>query len=206
MASVGARGEHGFPRRSRVQRRRPIEVRGRLLELSCRARCRLPSATRHPAQHLSPHDVGAHIVRRNPHDLRRQRFEPLVVPPLRLGHLGTHLVQQHVEGPCRGLCPELRAHPTARLGLEVPLRGLHDVPRVAERCAEVVVRPGLVGLQGDGLAVGLACFARVILRLVLCALSQQLIVLVARLRGVPGLLLRGLASPLLPRPTFLSSL
>ena len=47
------------------------------------------------------------------------------------------------EGPCRGLCPALRAHRKALLGLEVPLRGLHVVPRVVERCTEVVVRLGL---------------------------------------------------------------
>ena len=37
-------GELGFHRRSRVQRRSPLEMRGRLLELRRRARPRLPSA------------------------------------------------------------------------------------------------------------------------------------------------------------------
>ena len=35
-------GERAFPRRSRAQRRSPLEVRGRLLELRRRARPRLP--------------------------------------------------------------------------------------------------------------------------------------------------------------------
>eukprot|EP00964_Phaeocystis_antarctica_P017359 scaffold9589_cov52-Phaeocystis_antarctica.AAC.1 len=87
-----------------------------------------------------------------------------------------------------------------------PLRGLHDVPRVDEHCAEVEVRHGLVGPQGDGLAVGLACFAPVLLRAVPRALSHQPRVLVARLRGAPGLPLRGLAIPLLQRPTILRPL
>ena len=155
MASVGARGEHGFPRRSRVQRRRPIEVRGRLLELSCRARCRLPSATRLPAQHVSPHDVSAHIVRRNPHDLRRQRFEPLVVPPLRLGHLGALRKCQLVEGPCRGLCPAHRLHRIALRGLEEPLcGGFHFVKRPVQlprlRVRRAVVAAEVRGRRGGG--------------------------------------------------------
>ena len=44
-----------------------------------------------------------------------------------------------------------------------------------------VVRIGLVGLQGDGLAVGLACFAPVLLSGVPRTFSQQLVVRVARL-------------------------
>eukprot|EP00964_Phaeocystis_antarctica_P018234 scaffold10094_cov53-Phaeocystis_antarctica.AAC.2 len=107
-----------------------------------------------PTQHRSPHLVSLQVVRRRPHHPRRQRLEPLVVPPLRLGHLVAHILSQHVESRCRGLCPVLRAHRPALLGLEEPLRGLHLVPRVAERCTEVVVRVGLVGPQRDGLAVG----------------------------------------------------
>eukprot|EP00964_Phaeocystis_antarctica_P074788 scaffold46060_cov58-Phaeocystis_antarctica.AAC.1 len=90
-------GERGFRRRSRAQRRSPLVVRGRLLELRRRARPRLPSATP-PAQHHSPHLVGYHIVRRRPHNPRRQRLEPLIVPPLRLGHLGARLLCQHADG------------------------------------------------------------------------------------------------------------
>eukprot|EP00964_Phaeocystis_antarctica_P126648 scaffold90306_cov63-Phaeocystis_antarctica.AAC.3 len=36
--------------------------------------------------------MGLDIVRRRPHHPRRQRLEPLVVPPLRLGHLGAYLL------------------------------------------------------------------------------------------------------------------
>ena len=66
----------------------------------------------------------------------------------------------------------LRAHRVALLGLEVPLRGLHAVPRTRKRVAEVEVRPRLVGPQGDGLAVGPGCSAQVLIRLVPDALSQ----------------------------------
>eukprot|EP00964_Phaeocystis_antarctica_P020114 scaffold11111_cov53-Phaeocystis_antarctica.AAC.1 len=164
-------GELRFHRRSRVQRRSPIIVRGCLLELRCRARPRHPEATTLPAQHHGSHDVSGHIVQRRPHNPRRQRLEPLVVPPLRLGHLGAHLLCQHHPGRCRGLSPGPRVHRPALLGLEEPLRGLHEVPRVVERCTEVVVRLGPVGPQGDGLAVGPGCFAVVLLRLVPRALS-----------------------------------
>ena len=41
-----------------------------------------------PAQHSSPHGECIHIIRRRPCNPRRQRFEPLVVLPLRFGHLG----------------------------------------------------------------------------------------------------------------------
>eukprot|EP00964_Phaeocystis_antarctica_P111969 scaffold76205_cov59-Phaeocystis_antarctica.AAC.5 len=204
-APVGETGFRGFHRRSTGQRCRPIEASGRLLELRCRARSRLPSIAK-PAQHISPHEVSAHIVRRRPQNLCRQRLELLVVPPLRLGHLGARLLPQRVEDPCRDLCPALRAHRGALLGLEVPLRGLHVVPREGERSTEVVVRVGLVGPQGDGLAVGPGCFARVPLRAVPHALRHQLIVLVARLRGVPGLPLRELAVPLQRCPTILPRL
>eukprot|EP00964_Phaeocystis_antarctica_P135604 scaffold99951_cov63-Phaeocystis_antarctica.AAC.6 len=109
----------------------------------------------HPAQYHGPHDVGCPRVRRRPHNPRRQHLEPLVVPPLRLGHLVARLLPQRVKGLCRDTCPELRAHRIALLGIEVPLRGLHCVPRGGERCTEVGVRHGLVGPQGDGLAEGL---------------------------------------------------
>eukprot|EP00964_Phaeocystis_antarctica_P028768 scaffold16226_cov60-Phaeocystis_antarctica.AAC.2 len=99
-------GEVGFRHRSRVQRRSPLEVCGRLLEHRRRARPRLPSGTP-PFQHHRPHLVGGQIVRRRPHHPRRQRLEPLVVPPLRLGHLGARLPCQHVKGLCRGHCPVL---------------------------------------------------------------------------------------------------
>eukprot|EP00964_Phaeocystis_antarctica_P043571 scaffold25006_cov64-Phaeocystis_antarctica.AAC.2 len=181
-----ASGELDFPRRSRVQRCSPLVVCGRLLELRRRARPRLPSVTL-PAQHNSPH----------------LRLEPLVVPPLRLGHLGAHLLCQDVEGRCRDPCPVLEAHRPALLGLEEPLCSLHGVPRAVQRCTEAVVRLGLGGPQGDGLAAGPGCSAPVLLRGVLRALSQQLRVRVARLRGAPGCLLRDLAILLLHHPTIL---
>eukprot|EP00964_Phaeocystis_antarctica_P095210 scaffold61741_cov63-Phaeocystis_antarctica.AAC.5 len=106
-------GELGFPHRSRTQRRSPLVVRGRLPELRRRARPRLRSAETAPTQHQSSHLVGIDIVRRRPHNPRRQRLEPLVVPPLRLGHLVAHRLCQQAEGRCRGLCPELRAHRAA---------------------------------------------------------------------------------------------
>eukprot|EP00964_Phaeocystis_antarctica_P044854 scaffold25789_cov51-Phaeocystis_antarctica.AAC.2 len=149
---------------------------------------RLPSAIL-PAQHNRPHLVGCLPVRRRPQNSRRQRLELRVVPPLRLGHLGALFPPQPVEGPCRGPCPALRAHRVALFGLE--------------HCTEVVVRRGLVRPQGDGLAVGLPCSAPVLLRGVPRALSTQLIVLVARLRGDAGLLLRDLPFPLLPHPSIL---
>eukprot|EP00964_Phaeocystis_antarctica_P024164 scaffold13542_cov58-Phaeocystis_antarctica.AAC.2 len=198
-----ATGELGFHRRSRGQRRSPLVVGGRLLELRRRARPRPPDNTTIPAQHISPHQVGLLIVRRRPRNPRRQRLDPLVIPPLRLGHLVALLPPQLVVGTCRGSCPLLRAHQQALLGLEVPLGGLHVVPRVVEHCTEVVVRRGLVGPQGDGLAVGLGCFAVVLLRAVPRALSQQRHVLVARLRGTPGHPLRDLTIPLLHHPTVL---
>eukprot|EP00964_Phaeocystis_antarctica_P082846 scaffold52034_cov54-Phaeocystis_antarctica.AAC.3 len=77
------------------------------------------------------------------------------------------------------------------------------MPRVGERCTEVVVRHGLVGPQGDGFAEGPGCPARILLRAMPQALSQQLRVLVARLRGDAGLPLRVLAILLLHRPTIL---
>eukprot|EP00964_Phaeocystis_antarctica_P027819 scaffold15690_cov66-Phaeocystis_antarctica.AAC.1 len=159
-----------------------------------------------PAQHQSPHLVGYQIVRRRPHNPRRQRLEPLVVPPLRLGHLGARLLCQHAGDPCRGRSPSLRAHRVAFLGLKVPLRGLHVVRRAGERCTEVEVRRGLVGPQRDGLAVGPGCSAHVLLRGVPNTVSHQLLVRVARLRGVPGCLLRGLAIPLLHNPAILRPL
>eukprot|EP00964_Phaeocystis_antarctica_P148925 scaffold115910_cov63-Phaeocystis_antarctica.AAC.1 len=195
-------GEVCFPRWSRAQRRSPIEVRGRLPELRRRARPLLSSAK--PAgQHPSPHLAGNRFVRRCPHDPCRQRLEPLVAPPLRLGHLVAHLLCQLAEGLGRGPSPELRAHRVALHGLEVPLRGLHVVPRVAERCTEVVVRRGPIGPQGDGLAVGPGCSAPVLFRAVPRAHSHQLVVRVARLRSEPGCPLRGLALPLLMHPTIL---
>eukprot|EP00964_Phaeocystis_antarctica_P125756 scaffold89428_cov63-Phaeocystis_antarctica.AAC.4 len=208
-APVRVIGELRFHHRRIAQRRTPIEVPSRNLELRCRARPRLPSTSQivtFSTQHESPHEVGWLIVRRRPHNPRRQRLELLVVPPLRLDHLGARLLLQHVEGICRGLCPLLRAHRTALFGLEEPLRGLHVVPRVVEHYTEVDVRRGLVGPQGDGLAVGLACFAPVLLRGVPRALSQQLTPLVAHQRGVPGQLLRDLASSLLRLPTILAHL
>eukprot|EP00964_Phaeocystis_antarctica_P017678 scaffold9782_cov58-Phaeocystis_antarctica.AAC.3 len=146
------------------------------------------------------------MVWRRPHNPRRQRLEPLVVPPLRLGHLGALLLLQHAEGICRGPCPALRVHGSALHDLEEPLHSLYEVPRVGEHCTEVVIRLGQVGPQGDGLAVGLGCFARVLLRAVPRALRHQLHVLVARLRGDASCLLRGLAILLLRRPTILPPL
>eukprot|EP00964_Phaeocystis_antarctica_P010576 scaffold5825_cov56-Phaeocystis_antarctica.AAC.4 len=148
MAAAPGRetGFIGFHGRSIGQRRHPLKVRGCLLELRCRARPRLTRIPRRPAQHQSPHLVGLPIVRRRPHNPHRQRLELLVVPPLRLGHLVVALRQpQHVKGTCRGLCPLLRAHRKALLGLEVTLCGLHVVPRVVEHSTEVGVRHGLVG-------------------------------------------------------------
>eukprot|EP00964_Phaeocystis_antarctica_P078636 scaffold48910_cov56-Phaeocystis_antarctica.AAC.6 len=195
--------ELSFAHQSGAQRRSPLVVRGCLLELRYRARPRLPSAVVKPAQHDSPHLVGCLVVRRRPHNPHRQRLERLVVPPLRLGHLGALLVPQLVEGHCRAHCPVLRAHRHALLGLEEPLCGLHVVPRDAKRCTKVEVRIGLVGRQGDGLAVGPGYFSPVLLGVVPRALSQQLRVLVARLRGEASLLLCDLAIPLLRRPTIL---
>eukprot|EP00964_Phaeocystis_antarctica_P146510 scaffold112803_cov57-Phaeocystis_antarctica.AAC.2 len=102
-ALVCATGVLGFPHRALI-------VRGCLPYLRCRARPQLPSVTKLPAQHMSPHGVGSLVVRLRPNNPRRQRLEPLVVPPLRLGHLGALRQPQHVEGICRGLCPALRAH------------------------------------------------------------------------------------------------
>ena len=51
-----------------------------------------------------------------------------------------------------------------------------------ERYTEVVVRLGLVGPQRDGLTIGPGCSARVLLGKAPRALSQQLRVIVARLR------------------------
>eukprot|EP00964_Phaeocystis_antarctica_P096331 scaffold62643_cov56-Phaeocystis_antarctica.AAC.1 len=179
----------GFHHRSTGQRRSPLVMRGRLLELCCRARPRLPNDGL-PEQHHGPHVDAWRMVRRRPHNPRRQRLEPLVVPPLRLGHLGAHVLSQRVKGRCRGLCP-------------VSLCGLHVVPRVVERCTKVEVRRGPVGPQCDGLAVDPGCSAPVTLRAVLHALSHQLRVLAARLLGGAGLLLRGHASLLPPRPAIL---
>eukprot|EP00964_Phaeocystis_antarctica_P159040 scaffold129960_cov71-Phaeocystis_antarctica.AAC.2 len=123
-------GEPGFARRGIAQRPRPLVVRGRLLELYCRARPRLPSTFIIPAQHHSPHDTGWLIARRRPHNPRRQRLELPVVPPLRRDCLGARIHPQHVKGVCRGLCPVLRVHRIALPGLKVSLRELHQVPRV----------------------------------------------------------------------------
>eukprot|EP00964_Phaeocystis_antarctica_P067655 scaffold40942_cov68-Phaeocystis_antarctica.AAC.2 len=67
-------GERVSHRQSRVQRRSPLELRGRLLELRRRARPRLPSATGTlPAQHASPHTRS----RENQRQQRRQRLVDL---------------------------------------------------------------------------------------------------------------------------------
>eukprot|EP00964_Phaeocystis_antarctica_P132895 scaffold97047_cov54-Phaeocystis_antarctica.AAC.3 len=63
------------------------------------------------------------------------------------------------------------------------------------------LRLGHVGPQGDGLAVGPGLSANVLFRAVPQALSKHLIVRVARLSGDAGLPLRGLAIPLVQRPT-----
>eukprot|EP00964_Phaeocystis_antarctica_P120873 scaffold84601_cov61-Phaeocystis_antarctica.AAC.2 len=115
-ANVRETGELSFPRRSIARRRSPLKVRRRLRELRCRARAHLPS-TATPVQHHSPHAVGGQAVRRRLHNPRRQRLEPLVVPPLRRGYLVAPLVSQHVKGPCCGSCPGLRAHRIALFGL-----------------------------------------------------------------------------------------
>ena len=61
-AQVRQPRELGFPRWRIVQHRRPIVVRGRLLELRCRARPHLPSVT-HPAQHPGSMSVcGLYII------------------------------------------------------------------------------------------------------------------------------------------------
>ena len=61
-AQVRQLRELGFPRWRIVQHRRPIVVRGRLLELRCRARPHLPSVT-HPAQHPGSMSVcGLYII------------------------------------------------------------------------------------------------------------------------------------------------
>eukprot|EP00964_Phaeocystis_antarctica_P080184 scaffold50058_cov60-Phaeocystis_antarctica.AAC.4 len=78
-----------------------------------------------------------------------------------------------------------------------------SVPRVGKLVAEVEIRRGVVGPQGDGLAVGPGCSAAILPRGVPDTLSHQPQVLVARLRGAPGLTLRELAIPLPPRPTTL---
>eukprot|EP00964_Phaeocystis_antarctica_P016863 scaffold9290_cov63-Phaeocystis_antarctica.AAC.8 len=201
-AQVRVTGELGFLHRSIAHRCNPLVECRCLLELCSRARPHLPNNLR-PVQHHSSHLVGYQLVRRRPRNPRRQRLEPLVVPPVRLGHLATLRLRQHLEGPCRGQCPLHRVHRKALLGLEEPLYGLHVVPRSGERCTEVVVRFGLVGPQGDGLAEGSGCSAPVLFGAVPRALSQQLIVLVARLLGEPGPLLRDLAILLKPLSTIL---
>ena len=127
-APVRGSGEVGFHRRSGAQRRSPLVVRSRLPELRCRARpIRRPSeAHTLPAQHIRPHHVGLPLVRRRPHHPRRQRLEPLVVPPLRLGHLGARLQCQPGEGRGRGLC---LAHITER-----SLQLHHPYEPVTSRC------------------------------------------------------------------------
>eukprot|EP00964_Phaeocystis_antarctica_P007512 scaffold4072_cov61-Phaeocystis_antarctica.AAC.3 len=100
--------ELDFPPRSIGQRRSLLEARGRLLELRCRARPRLPSAAV-SGQHHCPHSVGCLIVRRRAHNPRRQRLKSLVVPPLRLGHLVALLQSQRLEGHCCDHCPLLRS-------------------------------------------------------------------------------------------------
>eukprot|EP00964_Phaeocystis_antarctica_P111192 scaffold75500_cov36-Phaeocystis_antarctica.AAC.3 len=157
-------------------RRSPLVVRARLLELRCRARPCLPSTL--PAQHQSSHLVGCRLVRRHPHNPRRQRLEPLVVPPLRLGHLAALVQPQHFEGTCRGLCPALRAHRIA-------------CPELASTAPRLAYAKGSSGLRAMAS------------RLVPQTFSYQLRIRVARLRGVPGRLLCGVASPLLHRPTIL---
>eukprot|EP00964_Phaeocystis_antarctica_P011591 scaffold6412_cov55-Phaeocystis_antarctica.AAC.2 len=97
-ASDRVAGVLGFHHRSTAQRRSPLIIRGRLLELRCRARPHPPSITTQAAQHHSPHAVGYPIVRHRPHNPRRQSLELLVVPPLRLGHLSA-LLQHHAPWP-----------------------------------------------------------------------------------------------------------
>eukprot|EP00964_Phaeocystis_antarctica_P085238 scaffold53801_cov67-Phaeocystis_antarctica.AAC.1 len=69
-------GELGFHCWGVGQRRRPLEVRSRLPELRCRARLNVPSVNA-PAQHSSPHVARCLMVRRRPHNPRRQRLESL---------------------------------------------------------------------------------------------------------------------------------
>eukprot|EP00964_Phaeocystis_antarctica_P125237 scaffold88861_cov60-Phaeocystis_antarctica.AAC.4 len=120
------------------------------------------------------------------------------------GHLVALREHNRVEGPCCGLCPPLlRALRIAHRGLKETLRGLHVLPHIDEHCSEVIVRVGCLGPQGDGLAVGLACSAPVLLREVTRARTYQFIVHVARLLGDPGCPSRDLAKLLLHHPAIL---
>eukprot|EP00964_Phaeocystis_antarctica_P057419 scaffold33979_cov60-Phaeocystis_antarctica.AAC.2 len=87
----------------------------------------------------------------------REGLEPLVVPPLGLGHLGALRQAQLVEGGRYRVDPVLRALLEERRGLEEVRRRLHVAPRVAESYSEVVVGLGLARLEGDGLAVVVVC-------------------------------------------------
>eukprot|EP00964_Phaeocystis_antarctica_P030181 scaffold17018_cov60-Phaeocystis_antarctica.AAC.4 len=201
-ALVRVAGVRGFHRRSRGHRRSPLKVHSSLLELRCRARPLLPSA-KHPAEHYGPHLSGWHMVRSQLDNPRRQRLEPLVIPPLRLCHFGARLLPQHVKAVCRGLCPLLRTLLIELAGLEEPLCGLHMVPRVAEHCTEIGECAGLVGPQGDGLAVDPCCSAPVLLSLVPQAVSHQFRVRASRLCGLPARLFSDRAKPPQPKPTIL---
>ena len=90
---IDNRLQAAFHLRSSVQRRSPLEVRG-LPELrptppSERARPRLPSIRPRPrSTRPRPHLVGFNIVRRRPHNPRRQHLEPpRRSATFRLGHL-----------------------------------------------------------------------------------------------------------------------
>ena len=98
--------------------------------------------------------------------------------------------------------PGIRALRVSRRGLEIERRRLRVASRVAESYPEVEVSKGLVGLEGDGLAVGLVCTVVILVGHVACALCQQPIVPRARALGCASLpLLCNLAVPLLLHPT-----
>ena len=123
LAAAEPRNRLEVARRSRVRRSlsSSLVVHGCLYDLRCRARTHLPSTAGPQAQDVSPHCVGSLISRCSPHDLRRQLFEPLVVPPMRLMRNNAVFplaLLYHFKGRCSGHCPGRRADgdsDTARL-------------------------------------------------------------------------------------------
>jgi hypothetical protein len=126
---------------------------------------------------------------------------------VRLGHLGARLVHQQVERPLQWPVPSPASPPeSAPFGPKEPLRRLHVVPRVVERCTEVEVR-GWACRDSARWPRGrpwlLSCASRPWKCTAQLALSDQLVVRVARLRSDAGLLFRLLAFPPLPLPAIL---
>ena len=121
-APVRATGEEFFPCRSRAQRRSPIVVRGRLLELRRRARPCLPLVTV-PVQHDGSHLVGLHLVRRRPHHISKLILK---LNPAPHGHFADAYGRTHVR---RNILHEMPPYAIRDQSFDAAGKKLFQAPR-----------------------------------------------------------------------------